>query len=102
MHAFLDFILDQIVPDCFESRALRASSRSDAICFLPSTVCSSQVTTRNSDFQQLAKDGILNPNQWEVHLIDFKFCEDTRPGGDLLSPTPRSKSTAQRAYVQPK
>jgi hypothetical protein len=21
----------------------------------------------------------LNPNQWEVHLIEFKFCEDTRP-----------------------
>jgi hypothetical protein len=20
----------------------------------------------------------LNPNQWEVHLIEFKFCEDTR------------------------
>jgi hypothetical protein len=41
----------------------------------------------------------LNPNQWEVHLIEFKFCEDTRPDPQ---PTPKSKSTAQHAYGQPK
>jgi hypothetical protein len=46
-------------------------------------VCSSRVTTRNSNFQQLAKDKKLNPNQWEVHLIDFKLCEDTRPDPQL-------------------
>jgi hypothetical protein len=40
---------------------------------------SSRVTTRNSDFQQLAKDKKLNPNQWKVHLIEFKLCGDTRP-----------------------
>ena len=62
------------------AHALKASSRPDAILFLPSTVCSSHVTTRNSNFQQLAKDKKLNPNQWEVHLIESKFCEDTRPG----------------------
>jgi hypothetical protein len=61
------------------AHALKASSRPDAILFLPSTVCSSRVTTRNPNFQQLAKDKKLNPNQWEVHLIEFKFCEDTRP-----------------------
>jgi hypothetical protein len=33
----------------------------------------------HSNFKQLAKDKILNPNQWEAHLIEFKFCEDTRP-----------------------
>jgi len=38
------------------AHALKASSRPDAILFLPSTVCSSHVTTRNSNFQQLAKD----------------------------------------------
>jgi len=38
------------------SKALKASSRPDAILFLPSTVCSSRVTTRNPNFQQLAKD----------------------------------------------
>jgi hypothetical protein len=58
--------------------ALKASSRPDDILFLPSTVCSSRVTTRNSNLQQLAKDKKLNPNQWEVHLIEFKLCEDTR------------------------
>jgi hypothetical protein len=61
------------------AHALTASSRPDTILFLPSSVCSSRVTTRNSNFQQLAKDKKLNPNQWKVHLIEFKFCEDTRP-----------------------
>ena len=52
------------------AHALKASSRPDAILILPSTVCSSRVTsTRDSNFQQLAKDKKLNPNQWEVHLI---------------------------------
>jgi hypothetical protein len=46
-------------------------------------VCSSCITTRNPNFQQLAKDKKLNPNQWEVHLIEFKFCEDTRPDPQL-------------------
>jgi hypothetical protein len=48
------------------AHAIKASSRpvSDAILFLPSTVCSSCVlTTRNSNIQQLAKDKKLNPNQ---------------------------------------
>jgi hypothetical protein len=45
------------------AHALKASSRPDAILFLPSTVCSSRVTTRNPNFQQLAKDKKLNSNQ---------------------------------------
>jgi len=62
------------------TRALRASSHPDAILFLPSTVCSPRVTTRNPNLQQLAKYKKLNPNQWEAHLIGFKLCEDdTRP-----------------------
>jgi hypothetical protein len=65
------------------AHALKASSCPDAIPFLPSTVCSSRVTTRNSNFQQLAKDKKPNPNQWEVHLIEFKSCEDTRPDPQL-------------------
>jgi len=60
------------------AHALKASSHPDAILFLPSTVCSSCVTTHNSILQQLAKDKKLNPNQWAVHLIEFKLCEDTR------------------------
>jgi hypothetical protein len=46
-------------------------------------VCSSGVTTCYPNFQQLAKDKKLNPNQWEVILIEFKFCEDTRPDPQL-------------------
>ena len=38
------------------AHALKASSRPDAIPVLPSTVCSYRVTTRNPNFQQLAKD----------------------------------------------
>ena len=60
------------------TRASKVSSRSNAVLFLPSAVFSSWVTTRHSEFQQLAKDKKLNPNQWEVHLIEFKLCEDTR------------------------
>jgi len=41
------------------------------------------VTTRNPNFQQLAKDKELNPNQWEVQLVEFNFCEDTRPDPQL-------------------
>jgi hypothetical protein len=44
------------------AHALSASSRPDVIQFLPSTVCSSCVTTRNPNFQQLAKDKKVNPN----------------------------------------
>jgi len=65
------------------AHALKASSRFDAILFLPSTVCSSRLTTCNPNFQRLAKDKKLNPNQWEVHMIEFKFCEDTRPDPQL-------------------
>jgi hypothetical protein len=65
------------------AHAIKASSRPDAIPFLPSTVCSSRVTTRISNFQQLAKDKKLILNQWEVHLIEFKFCEDTGPDPQL-------------------
>jgi len=56
-------------------------------------VCSSRVTTRNSNFQQLVKDKKLNPTQWEAHLIEFKFCEDTRP-----DPQPR-KAKAQHSVL---
>jgi hypothetical protein len=42
--------------------SLKASSRPDDILFLPSTVCSSRVTTRNSDIQQLAKHNGYNGN----------------------------------------
>ena len=37
------------------AHALKASSRPDAILFLPSTVCSSRATTRNSNFNSLLK-----------------------------------------------
>ena len=46
-------------------------------------MCSSRVTTRNSNFQQLAKDKKLKSNQWKAHLIEFKFCEGTRPDPQL-------------------
>jgi len=82
------------------AHALKAFSRPDAILFLPSTVCSSRVTTCNTNFQQLAKDKKLNPNQWEVHLIEFNPVKTL--GLIPNSKKPKSKSTAQRAYCQPK
>jgi hypothetical protein len=65
------------------AQALEASSRPNAILFLYSTVCSSRVTTRNPNFQQLVKDKKLNPNQWEIRLIEFKSREDNRPDPQL-------------------
>jgi hypothetical protein len=63
-----------LLPNLTIMRALKASFCPDAILLLPNTVCPSQVTTRSSDFQQLAsKDKILSPNQWEVHLIEFNY-----------------------------
>ena len=58
-------------------------------------MCSSRATTRNPNFQQLqlAKDKKLYPNQWEVHLIEFKFCEDTRPDPQL------QKANAQHSML---
>ena len=38
------------------AHALKASSRPDAILILPSTVCSSRLTTRSQNFQHLAND----------------------------------------------
>jgi len=46
-------------------------------------VCSSRVTTCNSNLQQPAKNKKLNSNQWEFRLTEFKFCEDTRPDPQL-------------------
>jgi len=63
--------------------SVKKSSRPEAILILPSTMCSSCVTNRNSNFQQLAKDKKLNSNQWEVHLNELKFGEDTWPDPQL-------------------
>ena len=51
------------------------------------------------NFQQLAKDKELNPNQWEVHLIQFEFCKDTRPDPQLQKVKAQH---AQHAYGQHK
>ena len=75
------------------SHAFKVSPRPDAILFLPSTVCSSRVTTRNSIYQHLAIDKKSNTNRWEVHLIEFKFCEDTWPDSRL------QKAKAQRSML---
>jgi len=57
------------------AHALKASSCPDTILLLPSIICSSRVTTRNSDFSQLAKDKKLNLKlYWEVILIEIYLC----------------------------
>ena len=40
-----------------------------------------------------AKGKKLNSNQWEVYLIEFKFCEDTRPDPQL------QKAQAQHSMI---
>jgi len=63
-----------LLPNLTE-HALKASSCPNTILLLPSILCSSRVTTRNSDFQQLAKDKKLNLKlYWEVILIEIYLC----------------------------
>jgi hypothetical protein len=73
------------------------------------TVCPSWVTTRDSNFQRLSKDEKLNPIQWEVHLIKFKFVKEKKrkdsagsddtasmiKGGGYLGARTRQPPTAQ-------
>ena len=40
------------------------------------------------------KDEKLNPLQWEVDLIEFKFCQDTRPEDPQLQ-----KAKAQHSVL---
>ena len=54
------------------------SSRPDAIFILPSTTCSTQFTSANSAINHFSSNE-FDPSHWEVHLIEFKYCEDTRP-----------------------
>ena len=58
------------------------SSCPDAILFLHCTVCSPRVTTRNSKFRKLAKDKSKSKPEGGS-LIEFRFCEDTRPDPQL-------------------
>jgi len=55
-----------------------SSSRPDAIFILPATSCSTQFTDLNSAPSHFDSNQ-FDPRMWDVHLIEFKFCEDTRP-----------------------
>jgi len=58
------------------------SSHSDAIFILPAISCSTQFTDLNSAPSHF--DSIqFEPRTWDVHLIEFKLCEDTRPEAQL-------------------
>ncbi len=52
---------------------LRSCSRPDALCILP-------VGTKN-DHQRDIQD--VHPSRWDVHLIEVKYCDDTRPEQQL-------------------
>jgi hypothetical protein len=41
----------------------------------------------------------LNPNQWEVHLIEFKLCEDTRPDLQLQLQKAKAQHSMQLANL---
>ena len=54
----------------------RHSSRPDAILIVPRNTCSTQFTTKNAALQHFTTEH-FNPGHWEVHLIEFKYREDT-------------------------
>ena len=56
----------------------KLSSRPDAILLLPKNTCSTQFTTHNSALRHFTSTD-FDSRQWEIHLIEFKYCEDTRP-----------------------
>ena len=68
---------DWMLPDLSEHEE-RPSSRPDAILLLLANPCSARPTPANCDFSKIKKS-TFQPRQWEVHLIEFKYCEDTRP-----------------------
>jgi hypothetical protein len=59
-----------------------SSSRPDAIFILPANSCSTQLTDLNSAPRHFESNQ-FNPHTWDVHLLELKFCEDTRPEAQL-------------------
>ena len=61
-------------------------SRPDAILLLHTTTCSTRSNAANSNINHFnARD--FNSRHWEIHLMEFKFCDDTRPGPQLETAT---------------
>jgi len=56
---------------------LRFCSRPDAICILP-------VGTKNGHQRDMQA---VHPSRWDVHLIEVKYCDDTRPEQQLAIAT---------------
>ena len=59
-----------------------SSSHPDAIFILPAISCSTHFTGLNSAPSHFDSNQ-FDPRTWDVHLIEFKFCEDTRPEAQL-------------------
>ncbi len=56
---------------------LRSCSRPDAICILP-------VGTKNGRQRDTQA---IHPSRWDIHLIEVKYCDDTRPEQQLARAT---------------
>jgi len=56
---------------------LRSCSRPDAICILP-------VGTKNGHQRDIQA---IQPSRWDVHLIEIRYCDDTRPEQQLARAT---------------
>ncbi len=62
---------------------LRSCSRPDAICILCMVVVL-PVGTKNGHQRDIQA---VHPSRWDVHLIEVKFCDDTRPEQQLARAT---------------
>ncbi len=74
---FANRTLPQWLLPNLSAEELRSCSRPDAICILP-------VGTKN-DHQRDIQD--VRPSRWDVHLIEVKYCDDTRPEQQLARAT---------------
>jgi len=69
--------LPQWLPPNLSADELQSCSRPDAICILP-------VGTKNGHQRDIQA---VHPSRWDVHLLEVKYCDDTRPEQQLARAT---------------
>jgi len=76
-----------LLPD-LSADELRSCSRPDAICILP-------VGTKNGHQRDIQA---IHPSCWDVHLIEVKYCDDTRPEQQLARATEQGKGKGKATH----
>ena len=89
----------RLVPDWLFNpiirRSLRSTSRPDAILVTPTSITSNhsrvlrsaanKPNERRGDLAPVKHPQDLFPERRHIHLVEIKYCEDTRPGNQLAA-----------------